>query len=155
MKPSFAHLEKYRYQAKIPLQSPRGARYGCFWIRSGRGEVIRIVAHDGTRCEGNEEDEILGWEHVSVSVLGLFGVRIPTWEEMCFVKELFWDGDECVVQFHPPKAEYVNFHPHTLHLWKYIHAEFPRPPSILVGPKLLPADEPTKTRRSRKAQNHT
>lgn len=54
------------------------------------------------------------WEHVSVSRIN----RTPTWNEMCRIKELFWDDDETVVQFHPKKSEYVNRHPYCLHLWK-------------------------------------
>ena len=72
-----------------------------------------------------------GWEHVSVSLKK----RCPTWDEMCLVKDLFWAEDECVVQFHPPKAEYVNCHPYCLHLWKRVGAEYELPPSIFVGSK--------------------
>jgi hypothetical protein len=72
-----------------------------------------------------------GWEHVSMS----FCDRCPTWSEMCKVKEIFWNDEECVVQFHPPKSKYVNNHPYCLHLWRKIGAEFEVPPSILVGLK--------------------
>ena len=73
--------------------------------------------------------DMMGWEHVSVST----ATRCPTWEEMCAVKDLFWDEDDCVVQFHPPKSDYVNMHPYTLHLWREVGREFRRPPSIMVG----------------------
>lgn len=54
------------------------------------------------------------WEHVSVALPN----RNPNWDEMCFVKDLFWDeSDECI-QFHPRKSDYVNFHKHCLHIWK-------------------------------------
>jgi hypothetical protein len=55
-----------------------------------------------------------GWEHVSVST----ETRCPTWEEMNYIKNVFWDDEEMVVQFHPPKSKYVNNHPFVLHLWK-------------------------------------
>jgi hypothetical protein len=55
-----------------------------------------------------------GWEHVSISLVD----RCPLWDEMAFVKDLFWREDELVVQFHPPKAEYINQHSFCLHLWK-------------------------------------
>ena len=71
-----------------------------------------------------------GWEHVRVALLS----RCPTWEEMCMVKDIFWNEDECAVQFHPPKSEYVNCHPHCLHLWKKIGVEYETPPRIFVGP---------------------
>ena len=70
-----------------------------------------------------------GWEHVSAS----FRRRCPAWAEMCMLKEIFWRDDECVVQYHPPKSEYVNNHPFCLHLWKRIGHEFETPPSIFVG----------------------
>lgn len=72
-----------------------------------------------------------GWEHVSVSL----PERCPTWEEMCALKAIFWDDDDCVVQFHPPKSEYVNNHPYCLHLWRSTQFEFPLPDSLLVGVK--------------------
>jgi len=72
-----------------------------------------------------------GWEHVSVSLPN----RTPNWKEMCFIKDLFWEKDECVVQFHPPKAEYVNMHPNCLHLWKPIGKQIETPLCILVGIK--------------------
>lgn len=69
-----------------------------------------------------------GWEHVSVS----YQNRCPTWEEMCRVKEMFWNDEECVVQYHPPKSEYVNYHPYCLHLWRKIGEDFERPPKHFV-----------------------
>jgi hypothetical protein len=73
------------------------------------------------------------WEHVSVSPLDTALKRCPTWDEMCFVKDLFWLPEDTVVQFHPPKSEYVNLAAYCLHLWRPISAEVPRPPKILVG----------------------
>ena len=69
------------------------------------------------------------WEHVSVST----AVRTPTWAEMCYVKRLFWDDDEVVVQFHPAEKNYVNVHPNCLHMWRLKNAELPMPPTITVG----------------------
>lgn len=72
-----------------------------------------------------------GWEHVSVSIPS--EKRTPTWEEMCYIKDLFWDEDEAVVQYHPPKSKYVNNHPYCLHLWRPVGYPLPVPDSILVG----------------------
>ena len=58
----------------------------------------------------NEE----GWEHVSIE---LFARRLPTWEEMCYVKDVFWNEEEEVVQIHPKKSRYVNL-TEALHLWR-------------------------------------
>ena len=42
----------------------------------------------------------LGWEHVSVSLRDKKGDpidRCPYWEEMCKIKALFFEDDECVM----------------------------------------------------------
>ena len=94
---------------------------GAFFVNfQPAHRVLRVIASDGQ-----------GWEHVSVSLTD----RCPTWEEMCFVKKLFWDDTDCVVQYHPPASEYVNCHPYCLHLWRQIGVEFVLPPSYMVGPK--------------------
>lgn len=72
-----------------------------------------------------------GWEHVSVSTRR----RAPNWQEMCFIKNLFWHEDEWVVQYHPAKTDYVNMHPNCLHLWRPLVDRLPTPPSVLVGYK--------------------
>ena len=94
---------------------------GCFTFYARRKDsVIRVIASDG-----------MGWEHVSVSRPD----RCPSWEDMCLVKSLFWDEEDCVIQYHPPKSQYVNNHPYCLHLWRPVGIELPMPPSMMVGIK--------------------
>ena len=72
-----------------------------------------------------------GWEHVSVSP---YQHRVtPSWDDMCAIKDMFWNDDEAVIQIHPPKAEYVNNMRNCLHLWRCTYKEMVLPPSILVG----------------------
>jgi hypothetical protein len=85
----------------------------------------------------------LGWEHVSVSLNDYknkkhpkYVKRCPTWEEMCYVKRLFWSGEEAAYQIHPPDNNHVNCHQYCLHLWKPIGVKMPLPESILVGPNI-------------------
>ncbi|KKM15017.1 hypothetical protein LCGC14_1700280 [marine sediment metagenome] len=113
---------EYRVRNGVFSSTEEDGNNGCFIIRqAGRGEDLRIIASDG-----------MEWEHVSVSLDG----RIPTWREMCHVKGLFWDDNDCVIQYHPAKSDYVNCHPFTLHLWRPIGQDIPQPPPILVGPKM-------------------
>lgn len=70
-----------------------------------------------------------GWDHVSVS----FADRCPTWDEMCRVKDVFFSEDECCVEYHPAKSEYVNQHPYCLHIWRPQAGGMPTPPSWMVG----------------------
>lgn len=79
--------------------------YGAFAVRFKTGPLFNVVASEGD-----------GWEHVSVSIPSK--QRCPTWEEMCQIKDLFWDAEDLVIQFHPPASNYVNVHPYTLHLWR-------------------------------------
>lgn len=73
-----------------------------------------------------------GWEHVSIAPLN---GSVPSWDDMCFVKDLFFDPEDWVVQFHPARSEYVNNMPNCLHLWKPIDEKLPTPPSIFAGIK--------------------
>jgi hypothetical protein len=98
---------------------------GAFFVpgpgaRGLSGPRMTVIASDG-----------MGWEHVSASLPN----RCPTWDEMCHIKGIFWDDTDCVVQFHPPRSEYVNNHPYCLHLWRPTEAVIPMPPSLMVGIK--------------------
>lgn len=117
--------EQYRCNKTPGMQSSKGSPFGMFRVpEHGKARTMCIIA-----CDGEET----GWEHVSVS-LPFDSRKCPSWDEMCIVKDLFWDESECVVQFHPPKSEHVNNHSGCLHLWRFT-GEFPQPPSILVGIK--------------------
>lgn len=73
-----------------------------------------------------------GWDHVSIHGIRSKGEYTPTWNEMCYIKDLFFDKDEWVMQYHPEESAYVNVHPHTLHLWRPHNKEIPKPPIIMV-----------------------
>jgi len=105
---------------------------GAFLITDYGGARLKIISCDGAGPEAQ------GWEHVSVGCNG----RPPQWDEMCFVKALFWGDDETVVQYHPRKDDYVNHHPFVLHLWKRDGEEFELPPAEFIGPKTTPESTP-------------
>lgn len=69
------------------------------------------------------------WEHLSVSTPS----HCPSWETMCKMKDIFWNEDECCIEYHPAKKDYVNMHPYCLHIWKPMKQEIPTPPTIFVG----------------------
>ncbi len=77
-----------------------------------------------------------GWDHVSVSLITVTESktieRCPKWNEMCFIKDLFFEDEEEVIQFHPKKSEYVNAHPYVLHLWRPTDQEILTPPNFMV-----------------------
>lgn len=91
----------------------------------------------------------MNWEHVSISLIKDVAParqrrkvykmveRCPTWEEMCYIKSLFWEDEDSVMQLHPPKSQWINNHPYCLHLWKPTDKEIPLPLQIMVGNKEL------------------
>lgn len=83
----------------------------------GSTEMLRIVFSWG-----------LDWDHVSVSLK----YRCPMWDEMCWVKNVFFHKDEVVIQYHPSEENYINVHNYVLHLWKPQSIEIPIPPIYLV-----------------------
>jgi hypothetical protein len=111
----FSVPEKYRVSKGQGFYNSTSAdgNNGIFFLD---GEIL-VVASDG-----------FGFEHVSVSLQG----RCPSWKEMCYVKDLFWGEEDVVIQYHPAKKDYVNMHPHVLHLWRPIDEIIPLPPVCLV-----------------------
>lgn len=106
----------YRSEHPLKFEHKTGDHFGWFMIPYN-GKMFAAMA------DGSHDT----WEHVSVS-----SKKIPTWEEMCFIKSLFWENEECVVQYHPPKSCYINMATTCLHLWKY-KGEMPMPPSWMIG----------------------
>lgn len=110
--------EVYRLRAGPLQSSPADGNNGAFLLLGPCRQELKLIASDND-----------GWEHVSISLKN----RCPNWQEMCFVKDLFWDAEDTVIQYHPPKSDYVNCHPYCLHLFRPIGIELPRPPKELIG----------------------
>lgn len=88
-----------------------------------------IIADNGL----NGHPDHRGWEHVSVHKIFNGKPYIPSWNDMCFIKDMFWGEEDCVVQYHPPKSMYINNAEYVLHLWKPVGFDILRPPKCLVG----------------------
>ena len=126
-------LENYRRSFAQWISTEADGYKGLFLIpfKDRSGSPCLKVLSSGP-AEPDSGLELKQWEHVSVSC----NKRSPTWEEMCFIKSIFWEPNEWVIQYHPVKKDYVNNHPHCLHLWKYCgDKEMPTPPTIAVGIK--------------------
>jgi hypothetical protein len=95
---------------------------GVYLIKSKKhGRLLIIASND---CN---------WDHVSVSRRIKNNMsKIPNWEAMSYVKDLFFLNNETVIQFHPEKTSYINTHPHVLHLWRSQLHEHILPPIELV-----------------------
>jgi len=119
-----ARLESGRWLTGL-YGSRSGDDFGAFEIDGPCGQRLKILASPG---DANED---IPWEHVSVSCRN----RCPNWQEMCFVKDLFWDAEEAVMQLHPPRSRWINNHPFCLHLWRPLKESIQLPPDISVGVK--------------------
>jgi hypothetical protein len=116
---NFEKTEIYRERHPLGFPHKKGDNFGWFEIPSPCQNITLFTMAAPSDSE---------WQHVSVSTKH----RPPNWQEMCFIKDLFWDEEDVVVQFHPKKSQYINNAKNCLHLWKY-SKDFPTPPSILVG----------------------
>jgi len=72
-----------------------------------------------------------GWDHVSISPYKRH--YVPSWDDMCKLKSMFFYPEETVLEYHPAESQYVNQLGNCLHLWRPQHYEIPLPPPILVG----------------------
>lgn len=95
-------------------------------IDGGCGELYRGGKEYGSVIWSNSG----GWEHVSVCPYKKS--HTPTWDEMCELKDMFFNDDEVVVQYHPAKSNYINIMPNCLHLWRPLNDALPTPQIIMV-----------------------
>ena len=103
-----------KYPMKYCLQ--RGVDGGAFVVQF-EGTDLHIIASDGG-----------GWDHVSVSIID----RCPNWKEMSYIKELFFEPEDCVIQYHAPKSKHINIFDTCLHLWRPQYGTIPMPPMEFV-----------------------
>ena len=111
-----AKLNRYRIRHGVLRSDDSFEFNGAFAIAFKR-TTLRLISSDE-----------MGWDHVQVST----ALRTPTWYEMCFVKDLFFDSDEIAVQYHPGKNSYAGDQNFVLHLWKPENGDIPLPPFYKV-----------------------
>lgn len=70
-----------------------------------------------------------GWDHASISLPN----RCPTWEEMDYIKRLFFKPDEVCFQLHPAESDHISNHKYCLHIWRNENWDIPLPPPEFVG----------------------
>jgi hypothetical protein len=133
MKPSTEFDQYRRSPNKQFTTTPEDGANGFFVIPMSKSiaGVERIAL-----CIISDGNEDIPWEHVSARISEGRGngwkEATPAWDEMCAIKDIFWGKDEVVMQLHPAEDDYVNLHPHVLHLWKPTRSIIPLPPLICV-----------------------
>lgn len=84
---------------------------GKAWINKPLGLVVISST--------NKEQDGKLWQHVSLSRKS----RIPTYDDMKYVKSLFIGDDKTAYQIFSKLDNHVNIHPYCLHLWCCLDGE--------------------------------
>ena len=115
------HLAAHRLVEKeIELYGVRGDEHNGVFKVFVDGKSYYVIASNG--C---------GWEHISVSPRNSKN-GCPSWATMCAIKDMFFEKNETVIEYHPAEADYINFHENCLHLWRPTEVEIPKPPLFMV-----------------------
>jgi len=107
---------------------------GAFLIpfRTGMARnYLRVLASSGK----DDADPAWRWDHVSVSLSN----RCPSWDEMDYIKRLFFHPEEVCFQLHVSSAEHISNHDYCLHIWRPVEQQIPLPPAEMVGINLRKA----------------
>ena len=109
---------------KLVDLDPRASKWEMY-----RG-FVQWDGFEGTVIFGFNEAGLM--EHVSISHRNRR--KLPTWNDMARLKDMFFYPDEMVVQIHPAEKNYVhgvNGLENVLHLWRPMDGDF----SILDHPE--------------------
>ena len=98
--------EQYRVQSVYGLNS--------FLVPFNAAKLAVLASID-------TDDNGIKWEHVSVSLKN----RIPNWQELKFIKMIFWDPEDEVIQFFMPQSKCVKLYNNCVHLWRPINIKLP------------------------------
>ena len=106
-----------RFRDKHPYW-PQTETSGTFKVMVNQRSFLVLASVDNT-------DEGGMWEHISVMPKNQ--KRCPTWDEMCAIKNMFFQPEEECVEFHPKESEYVNCSKYCLHIWRPVAGKLNSP----------------------------
>jgi hypothetical protein len=111
--------QRQRTEGVPPAAMPRIWPSGWKLLqRSADGYAAQHVRQTLIVSDAREGDGKV-WRHLSLCGHG----RLPTWGELVEAKELFCGTDAKAVQIIPPRSQYVNINPDTLHLFVCLDAD--------------------------------
>lgn len=121
-------LEEIKQQTGIMVQGRiKTGVLGDYEVYHG---IVEWPGFKGSVIFGFNEGR--GMEHVSVSHNNKH--RLPTWSDMCKLKDIFFRPEEMAVQVHPQASRYVHSagdRDNILHLWRPVNGDW----SILNNPE--------------------
>lgn len=87
------------------------------WVCERRGQDGAVFENKRQRLSvvvsGDVEQDGKRWLHLSVA----HSDRLPKYETLVEVKELFIGGERKAIQVFPPRSQHVNIHNYCIHLW--------------------------------------
>ena len=98
---------------------------------------LRVIASSGA-----DQPAEYAFDHLSVSLSN----RCPTWEEMDYIKRLFFKPEEVAYQLHMPPSDNISMHPYCLHIWRPVKEKIQLPPADTVGFHVKPPATETAVR---------
>lgn len=90
-------------------------------------EGMFIIPYNGAQLKIIASSDF-NWDHVSVSCPD----RVPTYEEMKYIKRQFFRKNEIAIEYHMPEKDHINNNPNVLHLWRPQRKKLPIPPKMMV-----------------------
>ena len=108
-----ATLEGWEKEASRPKLLPNTWKIldifddGWMYIRQ---DMLKVISSAAREQDGKR------WRHLSISRQS----RVPTYEEMMVVRNLFLGEDAHAIQVFPPKAQHISIFRFCLHLWHCI-----------------------------------
>lgn len=116
------HLEKFRVVNGPMASTPEAGNNGMFLIPHQKyaKDRFQVTCSDG-----------MGWEVVSFTYYKKN--KTPTWDDSCYIKDLFWEEEEAVMQLHRPASLRVSERKFVIALMRPIEVEIPQPPVITLG----------------------
>lgn len=103
-------LDKYRIEHPM-LKGADKRFYGAFKVPVGKRMFFVLATI--------ETGDAQPLEHISVSHRN--EKIVPSWAEMCAIKDMFFYPEEECVEIHPKHSEYVNMVDNCLHIWRPVN----------------------------------
>lgn len=118
-------VEMQRQRARARLEGGWVLRmaddHGEAWLHEPSG--LTVIWSVDREADGR------AWLHASMAGPG----RVPTWDELKFLKAWLVSDDRYAYQVLPRADKYVNVNPHVLHLWAVVDGPEPLPDFVRDG----------------------
>lgn len=111
------HLSFLPHVLPVGYTTDEVSEDGAKYVYRGMHGYHTVIVSAAVELDGRE------WLHVSVATPS----KLPSWDLLKFVKEIFIGRNRQAIQVIPGEAKYVNIHPNCLHLFACLSESDPVP----------------------------